>query len=169
MAIRISKDRVDLDNTSLKNADMTDVTNTYRTATTTVAGAVEKSTSGENTTGTATDKFPDVAGVKEMIDEHASGIGEGQTWQSPSRSENTSYQNTTGKPIAIIVSVSGEGDSYSVKVSSDNSSWTTVFIRSESNPNETGTDNVCFIVPDTWYYRADEGTFGSNLSWRELR
>lgn len=44
-------------------------------ATETVAGLVEKSTSGENTTGTATDVFPDVAGVKEMIDTHAAGGG----------------------------------------------------------------------------------------------
>jgi hypothetical protein len=42
-------------------------------ATTTAVGAVEKSTSGENTTGTATDKFPDVAGVKEMLDTFAMG------------------------------------------------------------------------------------------------
>ena len=36
-------------------------------------GAVEKSTSAENTGGTEADKFPDVLGVKEMIDEHGSG------------------------------------------------------------------------------------------------
>lgn len=42
-------------------------------ATTTAVGAVEKSTSGENTAGTATDKFPDVAGTKEMLDTFAMG------------------------------------------------------------------------------------------------
>lgn len=46
-------------------------TNLKQAATTTDTGVVEKSTSGENTTGTATDKFPDVAGVKEMIDTFA--------------------------------------------------------------------------------------------------
>lgn len=40
-------------------------------ATTSAKGAVEKSTSGENGAGTASDKFPDVAGVKSMIDTHA--------------------------------------------------------------------------------------------------
>lgn len=43
-------------------------------ATDATAGLVEKSTSAENTAGTATDKYPDVAGVKEMIDEFAAPI-----------------------------------------------------------------------------------------------
>jgi hypothetical protein len=38
------------------------------TATDTAEGLVEKSTSAENVAGTATDVFPDVAGVKEMVD-----------------------------------------------------------------------------------------------------
>jgi hypothetical protein len=41
------------------------------TATTDMQGLVEKSTSAENTGGTATDKFPDVAGTKEMIETFA--------------------------------------------------------------------------------------------------
>ena len=44
-------------------------------ATTTATGVVEKSTSGENVTGTATEKYPSVAGVKEMIDTHAGAGG----------------------------------------------------------------------------------------------
>ncbi|MBO6507986.1 MAG: hypothetical protein JJ979_05805, partial [Roseibium sp.] len=31
------------------------------------------------------------------------GVGVAQTWQTPSRSFNTTYQNTTGRPIAIAV------------------------------------------------------------------
>lgn len=38
--------------------------------TTTIRGVVEKSTSLENETGIAVDVYPDVVGVKEMIDEH---------------------------------------------------------------------------------------------------
>jgi len=53
-------------------------TASYVTATTTVEGIVEKSTSAENVAGTATDKWPDVAGTKEMIDTHAtSGLASG--------------------------------------------------------------------------------------------
>lgn len=36
-------------------------------------GAPLKSTSAENAVGTAQDKYPDVAGVREMIAEHANG------------------------------------------------------------------------------------------------
>ena len=32
------------------------------------------------------------------------GIGVGQTWQTPSRSAGTTYTNSTGKPILIVVS-----------------------------------------------------------------
>lgn len=42
-------------------------------ATETEAGIVEKSTSAENVAGTEADKFPDVPGVKEMIEAHAGG------------------------------------------------------------------------------------------------
>jgi hypothetical protein len=74
------------------------VTNaTLDVATETSSGVVEKSTSAENTTGTATDKYPDVAGVKEMIDTFAPGfptpnyIGE-----SVALSSNTTYTFTHG-------------------------------------------------------------------------
>lgn len=45
------------------------------TATTTVRGVVEKSTSAENLAGTATDVYPDVFGVSEMIDQIPPGPG----------------------------------------------------------------------------------------------
>ena len=32
------------------------------------------------------------------------GIGVGQTWQTPSRAAGTTYTNSTGKPILIVVS-----------------------------------------------------------------
>ena len=44
-----------------------------KSATTTLAGMVEQSTSAENITGTDDTVFPSVAGTKEMIDTHASG------------------------------------------------------------------------------------------------
>lgn len=44
-------------------------------ATDTSKGVVEKSTSAENTAGAASDKYPDVAGVKEMLDTFAEPAG----------------------------------------------------------------------------------------------
>jgi hypothetical protein len=36
-------------------------------------------------------------------------VGVGQTWQNPSRSLNTSYTNSTGKPIMVSASVYAQG------------------------------------------------------------
>lgn len=46
-----------------------------KSATETQGGLIERSTSAENVTGTATEVTPDVAGVKEMIDTHGGGGG----------------------------------------------------------------------------------------------
>lgn len=80
-------------------------------------------------------------------------IGVGQTWQDMSGSRtasSTSYQNTTGKPIAVTFNGTAE-------VSSDGSTW-------------VGISNVAadtsFIVPDDHYYR---NTAGSFTYWAELR
>lgn len=51
-------------------ADITDLA----AATLTEPGLVEKSTSAENVGGTASDVFPDVAGVKEMIETHGGNL-----------------------------------------------------------------------------------------------
>lgn len=50
------------------------ITRNLDSATTSDPGVIEKSDSGENTGGTATDVFPDVAGVKEMIDTHSTTL-----------------------------------------------------------------------------------------------
>lgn len=92
-------------------------------------------------------------------------VGVGQTWQDVigSRAINTTYQNTTGKPI--VVSVSGDPSSTAYfQVSVDNvtfvdvSTFTSVVAPTGLGPT---------MVPDTHYYRLS-GTV-SLLSWAELR
>jgi len=39
----------------------------------------------------------------------AASLGVGQTWQYPSRAANTTYTNTTGRPIFIAISTWGTG------------------------------------------------------------
>jgi len=95
-----------------------------------------------------------------------SGIGVDQTWQNvaASRSINTSYQNTTGKPI--FVSVSGYGTAGGVpmaQVSVNNSTWISVVWRSDASVN-----TASFIVPDGTYYRIVNLTAVSG-GWAELR
>ena len=80
------------------------------------------------------------------------GIGDGQTWQTVSRSTNTSYQNTTGKPIMFVVVGSNNtynGYNIAIQVSTDNSSWVTV---SQAIGRNWG-GPVSAIIPINHYYR----------------
>lgn len=91
-----------------------------------------------------------------------SGVGVDQTWQSVagSRSTNTSYQNTTGKPImvAAVADDIPEGAAGGFDVSPDNSTWVGVGLVGFSY----------FVVPDGWYYRR-LGVITTSYPWAELR
>lgn len=88
-------------------------------------------------------------------------IGVGQTWQdvSGSRAHSTSYQNTTGRPISVSLTV--DGSSRSIQVSVNNSTWITVAQSSSSKVS------MSFIVPINWYYRIN-GSITIDV-WAELR
>ena len=91
------------------------------------------------------------------------GLGVGQTWQDvlASRAVNTSYQNTTGKPIQLFIRGSNAN---TVEVSTDNSTWIVVGdLRAASGVPMT---NANPIVPATQYYRVNGG---SVVAWAELR
>lgn len=117
----------------------------------------------ETGTGT-TESLVSPAKVKAAIDANTStGVGISQSWQNPSRSVNTSYQNTTGQPIMVTVAYSTSNTAY-LQVSTDNSSWITV-----SRTFQSGTHPAqSFIVPDDHYYRLS-GSGVSVLVWAELR
>ena len=87
-------------------------------------------------------------------------LGVSQTWQNvaSSRAINTSYQNSTGRPIQLaIISSSGA----SVQASSNNSTWITV----GGGGSDRNTDCNA-IIPDSYYYRVSGGGFAN---WAELR
>lgn len=90
-------------------------------------------------------------------------IGVGQTWQdvSASRAVSTSYQNTTGRPISVNLSLDAGGNR-SVQVSVNNSTWITVGITAGGSKTP-----VSFIVPASWYYRINGST--TIDAWAELR
>lgn len=91
------------------------------------------------------------------------GIGYGQTWQNveSSRLGNTSYQNTTGKPIMVFITTNQTGGFPQVSV--DNSTWVNV------GRFDAGTTfNAQFIVPNNHYYRLNIAK-GSVTFWTELR
>lgn len=96
----------------------------------------------------------------------AGPVGVGQTWQdvTGSRVIDTSYQNTTGKPIMVsVICANVSSSNVTLEVSVDNTTWVTVF----SSGNTAGSF-LCAttIVPPSHYYRYS----GTAISaWRELR
>lgn len=105
-------------------------------------------------------RAPSQQSVKAYADAIANkAIGVGQTWQQPSRSASTSYQNTTGRPIQWMVHGSSGGNA---QVSSDNSTWITLAVLGAPASFETA---ASAIIPDQWYYR----TTGAFSNWSELR
>lgn len=90
-------------------------------------------------------------------------IGIGQTWQDvlASRAINTSYQNTTGRPIEVAMVLNGGTNRRYVQVSVNNTTWIDVGSDSgSSTPNS-------FVVPAGWYYRVNGTTTIDR--WAELR
>lgn len=89
-------------------------------------------------------------------------IGMGQKWRSmtAARAAETSYQNTTGKPIAVAVKSDSGNDLRKLQVADDGVTFLTVDENGNSNK-----DTLHAIVPSGHYYRVKAGF----SDWRELR
>lgn len=93
-----------------------------------------------------------------------STLGAGQTWQDlsgGSRAVNTSYQNTTSKPIQLAIRLSNSSDR-AVQVSANNSTWIQI-----GTSYSSWWPFTYVVVPVGYYYRVN-GT-ASILNWAELR
>jgi hypothetical protein len=103
------------------------------------------------------------------------GVGEGQTWQAVTRATNTSYQNTTGKPIMLVVTGTNNTSNSvqnRIEISTDNSTWVTA---SQTYGRNWG-GPVTAIIPNNHYYRqtgvGQTGDVVDGAGWvyfRELR
>lgn len=102
--------------------------------------------------------------VKAYVD--AQGIGVGQTIQdvSGSRSKGVAYQNTTGKPIEVVVNYNSSGLGDCFEVSSDNVTWLVTFAIGNNGTNTSHTQTI----PNGYYYRVPASS-PSVLRWHELR
>jgi hypothetical protein len=89
---------------------------------------------------------------------NARNLAWGQTLQLPTRVISTSYQNTTGKPITVMITGIGTG---AIQISQDNITWFQV-----GNFNGSFGVAVFLVVPDQYYYRMTGGTI---QLWVELR
>lgn len=106
---------------------------------------------------------PTQQSVKAYVDAVDGKIGGvGQTWQdvSASRSANTSYQNTTGRPIEVFITA-GAPAAY-CEVSTDEIAWV-----KSGRVGASNTITANFTVPDQHYYRVNGSS--SITYWSELR
>lgn len=104
-------------------------------------------------------------------------LGHNQTWQdvSGSRAFTTAYQNTTGKPIAVSIFVSGNNDSgtsvFDLQVSADDVTYLTIDRFHTSSNENFGQFRA--EIPDDIYYKiikvSGSNTIYSIGVWAELR
>jgi hypothetical protein len=94
------------------------------------------------------------------------GLGFGQTWQDVrlSRAVNIAYQNTTGRPIQVLIGTNTGSASPVLEISLNNSTWVAVFVLSTTGGLNR---NFTLIIPNNYYYRIN-GSAGI-VSWTELR
>lgn len=86
--------------------------------------------------------------------------GDGQAWSNVTRSDGTTYTNSTGRSIMVAITLTL---SSTAQASTNGSTWVTV---GESDGTDTNRRNtVSFIVPPGHRYRC----VGSFSLWKELR
>jgi hypothetical protein len=97
------------------------------------------------------------------------GIGIGQTWQGVSRAYNTTYTNSTGKPIFVSVVITTlAGTSANLQVESSLGSGTFVSVGSDTGAaNITSTQST--MVPNGFRYRVVTINTPTLQIWVELR
>ena len=95
-------------------------------------------------------------------------IAVNQTWQNmaASRLPNTTYQNTTDRPIQVFVRVNGRNNHCDFEVSPDNVTFEQITFTVRDNGDGKFQGSITAIVPAGHYY----GISGTNFdTWNELR
>lgn len=115
---------------------------------------------------TSTGLFARIAGTTQQLATSTTiadnSIGINQSWQAVTRVINTSYQNTTGKPIMVAIEFDNGSGVTLAQVSTDNATWVTL-----CNGNFYPTTS--FIVPPNHYYRLNAPGGSTIYYWAELR
>lgn len=100
----------------------------------------------------------------------ATGLGAGQTWQNKtsSRVKDTVYQNTTGRPIFVMISVLlVDGQALDLYVGNTSSTVTNeIGLASTVDPDYESESTISAVIPAGTYYKAVGET---PTSWFELR
>lgn len=121
--------------------------------------AAARTAVGATVTGSAVLTAVDAAAARTAIGAAAATDvpGVSQTWQdftSSGRISGTTYQNTTGRPITVVVSAS----TGIFQVSNDNVTWI--------QANQFASTTTTVLIPNNGYYRISTGAF---TRWIELR
>ena len=120
-----------------------------------------------DTTQVATTEF-----VQNVFTDLGGGVGVGQTWQIPTRVAGTVYQNTTGRPIQVLITagaVSGGAGSVTFKVGTTASITTTLTsVGFDASATEVPRIPISAVIPDQYYYSLLK-TGSPSISWAELR
>ncbi|MET1411644.1 hypothetical protein ABVF61_05220 [Roseibium sp. HPY-6] len=97
-------------------------------------------------------------------------VGQNQVWQNMTvdRMTGVAYQNTSGRPIQLYLTLTGSGSQistalHSFQVSEDGLVWSPVF-RCSGGINGGG--GFAIVIPSGHYYRLNTGTA---IVWQELR
>jgi hypothetical protein len=165
----ISVAYLDQTNDKFRILDDTQVVDTSGTQTGLLGDQLESTwTTGTGITESLVSPAKVAASATEVVGNFALGVG--QTWQDMtiSRALNTTYQNTTGRPIFIALSgtiSNGRTMSLLVSPNSDMSSPVTVD-RTSDIDDPSG---VQAIIPNNIYYQASVSASVSGLIWAELR
>lgn len=101
----------------------------------------------------------------------ALGLGVSQTMTdvTGSRAVDTTYQNTTGRPITIFILTQVPVGS-NIELRSDAATPPTVVIGAHGAPTTASlNEHITYIVPVDHYYRLVQTTAGTFAKWHELR
>lgn len=140
----------------------------YNPSTGTLESTKFKGDGSELTAIPAAQLTGDAAWARLSVAINANVFGMSQTWQDvkASRVDNTSYQNTTARPIQVFVSQNdATGNNYMYAyVSTDGSTW----LRIGSTMSSSSTrGTLSFVVPAGHYYKVDSSE--AFTDWSELR
>ena len=96
-------------------------------------------------------------------------IGVGQSWQAVSRAINTSYTNSTGRPILVSI-YSESTDTGGFQISTDNSNWFAIGFSTFDATSGASARRLPasgpYLVPAHHFYRFTGSSFNN---WNELR
>jgi len=122
---------------------------------------------GTGTTETLVSPAKVAASATQVVGDYALGVG--QTWQNmtSSRGYNTTYQNTTGRPICVnVTGQPATGSTIILDVSPNSNMSSSIQLGGQKDVN--GQTSISAIIPNNQYYELSANN-AALTTWAELR